>query len=114
MQKIKRWIAAFFAVIFMIQPITAMAASGYSPFMGTTPYVHDDKFEGRNIVHGIDVSKYQYDIDWKKVKESGVEYAFIRVGYRGYGTTGAMATDPYFVRNIEGAIMAGIIPPACG
>ena len=100
--------AVILASIFMIQPVAVLAASGVSPFMGDTPYFHDDKFEGRNIVHGIDVSKYQYDIDWKKVKESGVEYAFIRAGYRGYGAAGGFGEDPYFVKNMEGAIMAGI------
>src|SRR5699024_5011130 len=33
---------------------------------------------------GIDVSSYQGDIDWRQVKRSGVEYVFIRVGFRGY------------------------------
>ncbi len=108
MQRIKKYIAIVLTIVFMIQPVTAMAASGNSPFMGTTPYFHDDKFAGRNIVHGIDVSKYQYDIDWEAVKASGVEYAFIRAGYRGYGAAGGMGADPYFVKNIEGALMSGI------
>ena len=33
---------------------------------------------------GIDVSKYQGDIDWTAVKADGIEYAFIRLGIRGY------------------------------
>ena len=41
---------------------------------------------------GIDVSKYQGNIDWQKVKADGVEYAFIRVGLRGY-KTGEIAPD---------------------
>ena len=32
---------------------------------------------------GIDVSEYQKDIDWETVKAAGVEYVFIRVGWRG-------------------------------
>ena len=42
------------------------------------PYV---PFEKRS--NGIDVSRWQGQIDWKKVKESGIHFAFIRVGYRG-------------------------------
>lgn len=84
------------------------AISGYSPFMGNTPYFHSDVFVDRNIVHGIDVSKYQKEINWQKVKESGVEYAIIRVGFRGYGKTGGIGADTYFKQNIEGALEAGI------
>lgn len=56
---------------------------------------------------GIDVSKWNKEIDWDKVKEAGVEFAIIRVGYRG-ATTGALIEDPYFETNIKGAIRAGI------
>ena len=52
---------------------------------------------------GIDVSKFQGNIDWSKVKEDGVEYAFIRVGYRGYGSSGKLVTDETFEDNIKGA-----------
>ena len=36
---------------------------------------------------------YQGDIDWKKVKQSGVEFALIRVGYRGYETGRISSTE---------------------
>ncbi len=84
------------------------AISAFSPFMGNTPYFHSDVFAGRRIAHGIDVSKYQKDIDWKAVKEAGVEYAIIRVGFRGYGKTGGIGADTYFEKNIKGALEAGI------
>ena len=42
---------------------------------------------------GIDVSKYQSSIDWDKVKTAGVEFAIIRIGYRGYGS-GALCRTP--------------------
>ena len=57
---------------------------------------------------GIDVSKFQGEIDWNKVKTDGVEYAFIRMGYRGYGSSGKMVTDETFEDNIKGAIANGI------
>jgi len=56
---------------------------------------------------GIDVSKYQKDIDWARVKASGVEYAIIRAGYRG-SSTGVLVRDPYFDKNVAGATEAGI------
>ena len=59
------------------------------------------------LVKGIDVSKYQYNIDWNAVKASGIDFAIIRVGYRGYGT-GALVEDPYFRQNIKGANAAGV------
>ena len=56
---------------------------------------------------GIDVSKWQREIDWYRVKEAGVEFAIIRVGYRGW-TSGSLVEDPYFLTNIRGATNAGI------
>lgn len=52
---------------------------------------------------GIDVSKYQGEIDWAAVKNDGVDYAIIRVGIRGYSEGGIMEDD-FFRANIEGAI----------
>ena len=56
---------------------------------------------------GIDVSRYQGNIDWVKVAQDGVEFAFVRVGLRGY-STGKLADDQYFDRNVQGAQAAGI------
>ncbi len=56
---------------------------------------------------GIDVSKWNGNIDWKSVKSSGASYAIIRCGYRG-SSTGALITDPKFAANISGANAAGL------
>ena len=56
---------------------------------------------------GIDVSRYQENIDWAAVKGAGVQFAMLRLGYRGYGT-GALVMDPYFQQNIQGAQANGI------
>ena len=56
---------------------------------------------------GIDVSKYQGNIDWGAVAASGISFAIIRVGYRG-SSTGVLVEDPYFKKNIAGAAKAGI------
>ena len=57
--------------------------------------------------NGIDVSKWQGDIDWKAVAGAGIDFAIIRVGYRGY-TAGSLVEDEYFRKNISGATKAGI------
>lgn len=63
---------------------------------------------GEVVSHkGIDVSKFQGDINWKEVAEDGVEFAFIRVILRGYGS-GKLVEDEYFEQNIKGATAAGI------
>lgn len=64
-------------------------------------------FAGGNGLLGIDVSKWNKEIDWEKVKEAGVEFAIIRCGYRG-ASSGALVLDPMYEKNIEGAIEAGI------
>ncbi|MBQ9444517.1 MAG: glycoside hydrolase family 25 protein [Lachnospiraceae bacterium] len=56
---------------------------------------------------GIDVSKYNKDIDWAKVKASGIEFAIIRAGYRG-SSSGVLVEDPYFRQNLAGAKAAGV------
>lgn len=53
---------------------------------------------------GIDVSKYQGEIDWQKVKADGVQFAIIRAGY---GRESSQK-DPYFEKNYEGAKAAGL------
>ena len=56
---------------------------------------------------GVDVSSHQQEIDWELVAANGVEFAMIRVGYRGY-TEGEVQPDEYFTQNIEGALSAGL------
>lgn len=56
---------------------------------------------------GIDVSKWQGKIDWRAVANAGIDFAIIRVGYRG-SDTGVLVEDPYFKENISGATKAGI------
>lgn len=62
---------------------------------------------GTNRKLGIDVSKWNGDIDWDKVKADGVEFAIIRAGYRG-SVTGSLVEDPYFRINMKGAAASGI------
>ena len=56
---------------------------------------------------GIDVSEYSGEIDWKKVKDAGIGFAFLRIGRRGY-TEGGLFEDASFESNYSGASENGI------
>ena len=58
-------------------------------------------------VSGIDVSEFQGDIDWQQVKDAGIEFAMIRVGYRSYGG-GEVKYDKNFEKYLDGASAVGI------
>ena len=56
-----------------------------------------------NTEIGIDVSKWQGDIDFKKVKDAGATFVMVRVGSQ-QGVDGEYVLDPYFKQNIENAL----------
>ncbi len=60
-----------------------------------------------NSSPGVDVSAYQGSIDWEAVAASGIEFAMIRLGYRGY-SSGKLVEDDYAQRNLTGASDAGL------
>ena len=57
---------------------------------------------------GVDVSKYQGQIDWQAVANAGVEFAIIRVGGRGYGQSGNLYSDDMAQQNYTAAKAAGL------
>lgn len=86
----------------------ASGASGNKTETGaavTVAAISPDEVSG--VTLGIDVSKYQGNIDWSKVKESGVEFAMVRVGYRAK-STGEIFEDPTARYNMQEAQAAGI------
>ena len=66
-----------------------------------------EKYKAENTKFGIDVSHWQGDINFKKVKEAGVEFVYIRVG-RGDGIGKDYVLDDKFERNIKGFNEVGI------
>ncbi len=72
---------------------------------GFLTYVGDDSTV--EVTKGIDVSRFQGKIDWKKVADAGVDFAIIRAGLRGT-TEGKLLQDDMFEDNIEGALANGI------
>jgi GH25 family lysozyme M1 (1,4-beta-N-acetylmuramidase) len=56
---------------------------------------------------GIDVSSHQGNVDWQSVRQSGVDFVILRVGYRGY-TDGGIFADATFTENLQAAKSAGL------
>ena len=84
-------------------PANELTEESFSSNDGRIEYTGTDY----DVLRGVDVSEHQLDIDWKQVAASGVDYAYIRVGWRGY-TEGGLFEDAYFERNIQGALDAGL------
>lgn len=60
------------------------------------------------VYQGIDVSKYQNQIDWTAVKNAGIQFAMIRTGFGGDPNSWDSQTDPYFESNYAEAASAGL------
>lgn len=67
-------------------------------------YVTEDGFSSKV---GIDVSEHQGYIDWKRASKA-IDFAMIRLGYRGYGTSGGLVEDAFYSNNMNGAIEHGV------
>ena len=81
----------------------SLTAEDFSDRSGCPTYTGSDY----QVLRGIDVSEHQHEIDWAQVAASGVDYAYVRLGYRGY-TEGGLFEDPYFRANVEGALANGL------
>lgn len=57
---------------------------------------------------GVDVSNHQGAIDWAALKKQGIDFAYLRIGLRGYGEAGTLYPDRSFDSYYEGARAAGI------
>lgn len=75
----------------------------------TNQYEGDVEYEDSDVtLHiGVDVSKFQGDVDWEKVKNDNIEYAYIRLGYRGY-ESGKIVVDDKYEDNIKACNDASI------
>lgn len=63
--------------------------------------------ETQEVTFGVDVSKYQGTIDWEKAAQSGVDFAIVRIGYRGTGS-GEITMDSNAQYNLQVASQAGV------
>ena len=103
-----------FKVTFSIIGLLAILIVIILHSMRSTPFeygnfTHDARFKGYVISTGIDVSYAQGDnIDWHKVKKSGVDFVYIRAGFRD-ASKGNLHKDAKFEKNIKGAYDAGLM-----
>lgn len=79
--------------------------SGWKKLDGMWYFFNEDGQKAS--ITGIDVSEYQEEIDWAVLKESGIDFAIIRCGYRGY-ETGVLVEDARFKENIQKATEVGM------
>jgi len=70
-------------------------------------YVFDGSGALQQKVKGIDISTYQSAINWSQARNSGIHFAMIRAGYRGYGS-GILVEDDKFRIHAQGAQAAGV------
>lgn len=75
--------------------------------MAAFPQMNASAAEVAQASLGIDVSRYQGQIDWEQVAASGVQFAMVRVGYRTQNT-GILNEDPYARFNLQEAQRVGI------
>ena len=84
------------------------SSSSSSSSKGKTPLKdYITKYKNENTKIGIDVSAWQDDIDWKKAKADGVEFAMLRIGY-GPTSSNEIKQDKWFNNNIKKAKEQGI------
>ena len=75
--------------------------SGYANYASRATTNSGWPNDSRAISKGIDVSYHNGTIDWKKVKQSEVEYAIIRCGY---GTNDKSQDDKKWEENVKGCV----------
>ncbi len=120
----RRLLSLLAAVLLLLCPCTAMAdwqqdGNGWLYYTDAAGnYLHglqrvDGKLyffdqTGRKADElGVDVSQFNYDIDWPTVKQAGIDFAIVRIGGRGWGS-GGIYNDSYALQNLTGAREAGL------
>lgn len=89
--------------------ITCGLAFASNAVVDSETYTHPSQFGNTLILDGIDVSVYQYDIDWEKVKKQGIDFAYIRLGYSYLASPHRTNLDTYFEQNYKNARAAGVM-----
>lgn len=87
-------------------PANTLTADDFSSAGGEIRYLGTDY----RCLRGVDVSEHQLEIDWPRVAGAGVDYAYVRLGWRGY-TEGGLFEDARWKTNLRGAAESGLL---CG
>lgn len=100
----KRIITALLILLFMVSAVSCSGKeSEKAESTAESETVLTTEAPKKNAVYGIDVSSFNGNIDWKKVKNDGISFAIIRAGGRGYGEDGGLYTDKYASYNLKNA-----------
>lgn len=89
-------------VLKVVKPTKSSSSTSTIPFRSLY-----NEYKRDNTTIGIDISKWQGNIDYNLVKEAGVEFVFIKLGGQN-GLGGEYYLDSKFERNIEGFTEVGI------
>lgn len=104
MKRTAKILSVFMAVVLLLQStLIVYGATTKSGFTGNS-YTHNSQFDNCEILDGIDVSEWQKNINWSKVKADGVDFAIIRAGYG----KNASQVDDYFEQNYKNAKAVGM------
>ena len=81
-------------------------------------YTHSDRFKDCDILHGIDISRHNGAVNWKKVKDDGIDFTILRIGYSRLNTDTVKSTskpgslsltkDENYEKNLAGVQEAGL------
>ena len=81
----------------------AQAATMKSKYTGKS-YTHNARFDKLEVLNGVDISAWQEKVNWKKIKNDGIDFAILRAGYG----KNASQEDAYFATNFKNATAAGL------
>ncbi len=103
----KRIVFRALTILLLLGQLLSMVCAAELPdaYAGVSPR---PLAEGETLCCGMDVSQWQGSIDWDAVAAAGVDFAFVRVGFRGYGAAGNMCADTHYISNLDGAKAAGL------
>ncbi|MCI9026751.1 MAG: hypothetical protein HFF47_01740 [Lawsonibacter sp.] len=86
---------------------SSVAANGYRGEAYTLDSRGYLSYSAGPFTRGVDVSAHQKEVDWRRVAATGMDFAMIRAGYRGY-TSGGIVKDAWFDANMRGALANGL------
>ena len=107
-----RWkIVTILIGLLLIASVVGLHIYSHPDQFDTTGFTHGKQLKNAIVIDGIDVSYAQGNgnkINWRKVKRSGVDFVFVRAGYRD-STKGKIHKDSQFKKNIQRARKAGLM-----
>ena len=85
-------------------PVAANGYRGEAYTLDSRGYL---SYSAGPFTRGVDVSAHQKEVDWRRVAATGMDFAMVRAGYRGY-TSGGIVKDAWFDANMRGALANGL------